>query len=55
MFASPNATATLLISATSNIPPTTLTWRWNLRYGAICYVVLVGIFAILEALPDVSA
>jgi hypothetical protein len=49
MFASPNATATLLISATSNIPPTTLTWRWNLRYGAICYVVLVGIFAILES------
>jgi len=49
MFASPNATATLLISATSNIAPTTLTWRWNLRYGAICYVVLVGIFAMLEA------
>lgn len=49
MFASPNATATLLISATSKIPPTTLTWRWNLRYGAICYVVLVGIFALLEA------
>lgn len=48
MFASPNATATLLISAATNIPPTTLTWRWNLRYGAICYVVLVGIFAILE-------
>jgi len=49
MFASPNATATLLISATSKIPPTTLTWHWNLRYGAICYVVLVGIFAVLEA------
>jgi hypothetical protein len=50
MFASPNATATLLISATSKIPPTSLTWRWNLRYGAICYVVLVGIFALLEAI-----
>lgn len=49
MFASPNATATLLISATSKIPPTTLTWHWNLRYGAICYGVLVGIFALLEA------
>ena len=49
MFASPNATATLLISATTRIPPTTLTWRWNLRYGAICYIVLVGIFALLEA------
>lgn len=49
MFASPNATATLLISATSKIPPTTLTWRWNLRYGLICYLVLVAIFAVLEA------
>lgn len=49
MFSSPNATATLLIAATSNIPPTTLTWRWNLRYGAICYLVLVGLFAVLEA------
>lgn len=49
MFTSPNATATLLISATSKIPPTTLTWRWNLRYGAICYVVLVGIFVLLES------
>ncbi|MCG3268101.1 hypothetical protein [Yoonia sp. I 8.24] len=49
MFASPNATATLLIAAASKIPPTTLTWRWNLRYGAICYAVLVGIFALLEA------
>jgi hypothetical protein len=48
MFASPNATATLLISATSNIPPTTLTWRWNLRYGMICYLVLVAIFIWLE-------
>lgn len=49
MFASPNATATLLISATSNIPPTTLTWRWNFRYGLICYLVLIAIFAWLEA------
>ncbi|MEP5152324.1 MAG: hypothetical protein ABJQ89_04855, partial [Planktotalea sp.] len=49
MFASPNATATLLISATSKIPPTTLTWRWNLRYGLICYIALVGIFILLEA------
>ncbi len=49
MFASPNATATLLISATTKIPPTTLTWRWNLRYGLVCYVILVAIFAVLEA------
>lgn len=49
MFASPNATATLLIAAATKIPPTTLTWRWNLRYGAICYGVLVAVFALLEA------
>lgn len=49
MFASPNATAKLLISAASNIPPTTLTRRRNLRYGALCYLVLVVIFAVLEA------
>lgn len=49
MFASPNATATLLISAATKIPPTTLTWRWNLKYGVLCYAVLVVIFAVLEA------
>jgi len=49
MFASPNATATLLISATTKLAPTTLTWRWNLKYAAVCYVVLVLIFAWLEA------
>ncbi len=49
MFASPNATATLLISATTKLPPTTLTWSWNLRYGLLCYGVLVAIFALLEA------
>ncbi|QEE34952.1 hypothetical protein FTO60_04000 [Octadecabacter sp. SW4] len=50
MFASPNATATLLIAATTNIPPTRLTWGWNLRYGLVCYVVLVVIFAVIEAI-----
>ncbi|MEJ6748012.1 MAG: hypothetical protein QNK98_15055, partial [Yoonia sp.] len=49
MFASPNATATLLISATTNIPPTRLTWSWNLRYGLLCYAILVVIFALIEA------
>ncbi|MCF2906638.1 hypothetical protein L0666_16715 [Octadecabacter sp. CECT 8868] len=49
MFASPNATATLLISAATKIPPTTLTWRWNLKYGVLCYAVLIVIFAVLEA------
>ncbi|WP_371155812.1 hypothetical protein [Jannaschia sp. 2305UL9-9] len=49
MLASPNATATLLVSATTGIAPTTLTWRWNLKYALICYVVFVGIFALLTA------
>ncbi|WP_235226892.1 hypothetical protein [Octadecabacter dasysiphoniae] len=48
MFASPNATATLLISATTKVAPTTLTWAWNLRYGAVCYAVLVAVFVVLE-------
>lgn len=48
MFASPNATATLLISATTKIPPTRLTWGWNLSYGILCYVILVGVFFLLE-------
>jgi hypothetical protein len=47
MLASPNATATLLIAATSGIAPTTLTWRWNLRYAMLCYAVFVGIFVVL--------
>lgn len=47
MLACPNATATLLISATSNIAPTTLTWRWNLRYALLCYAVFVGVFIVL--------
>ena len=47
MTASPNATATLLISATCNIPPTTLTWRWNARYALACYLVFVLIFYLL--------
>ncbi len=47
MTASPNATATLLISGTTNIAPTTLTWRWNLRYGLLCYLVALPIFAFI--------
>lgn len=46
MSASPNATATLLISATTGIAPTTLTWRWNLRYALICYTAFVILFRI---------
>ncbi len=48
MFASPNATATLLIAATTRIPPTTLTWRWNLRYAGLCYLVFVMVFVVLS-------
>ncbi|MCV6824844.1 MULTISPECIES: hypothetical protein [Halocynthiibacter] len=48
MFASPNATATLLISATTSLSPTKLTWSWNLKYGTICYILLVAIFVLLE-------
>ncbi|PHO05226.1 hypothetical protein CSC82_04425 [Rhodobacteraceae bacterium 4F10] len=47
MAASPNATATLVISAVSDIPPTTLTWKWNGRYAILCYGVFVAlIFAL---------
>lgn len=48
MTASPNATATLLISATCNIAPTTLTWRWNAHYALACYVIFSGIFFLLS-------
>lgn len=44
MTLSPNASATLLISAITRIPPTRLTWDWNLKYGLICYGLFVLIF-----------
>lgn len=47
MTASPNATATLVISGACNIPATRLTWAWNLRYGLLCYAVAVVIFALI--------
>lgn len=47
MTASPNATATLLISATTRIAPTILTWTWNLRYGLLCYVCVILVFVIV--------
>ncbi len=47
MSASPNATATLLVSAICRIPPTTLTWRWNGRYALLCYVVFLALLAVL--------
>jgi hypothetical protein len=47
MTASPNATATLLISSTCKIPPTTLTWSWNLKYGLLCYGFSILIFMLI--------
>lgn len=47
MTAAPNATATLLIAASARIPPTRLTWEWNLRYGAVCYAISVLTFWII--------
>ncbi len=44
MTASPNATATLMISGICKIPPTTLTWRWNGIYSLLCFTVFCGIF-----------
>lgn len=53
MTLSPNASATLLISGVSGIAPTVLTWKWNARYGLICYAVLclvfVGLSTVLPA------
>ncbi len=47
MTASPNATATILISGTCGIAPTTLTWRWNGIYALICLATFCGIFYII--------
>lgn len=47
MTASPNATATLMISGACNIPATRLTWSWNLRYGVLCYLAAVMIFVFI--------
>lgn len=50
MSASPNASATLLIANATNIPPTTLTWRWNGLYSLICYLIFVASFILLTKL-----
>lgn len=46
--AAPNATAALLVSGATGVPPTTLTWRWNGAYSlaaltvftALCWLVV---------------
>ena len=48
MSASPNASATLLISGVTGIAPTTLTWRWNSRYSMVCFVVFFVSFYFLS-------
>lgn len=50
MSASPNASATLLIANATNIPPTTLTWRWNGLYSLICYLIFAVSFIFLTKL-----
>lgn len=48
MFASPNASATLLVSGITGIAPTTLTWRWNGVYALCCFAVFVASFYCLS-------
>lgn len=50
MTASPNASATLLIAASTRIAPTRLTWGWNLNYAVLCYAAFVGLFVAITAL-----
>jgi len=44
MSASPNASATLLISSITDIAPTTLTWRWNGLYALVCFAIFGAAF-----------
>lgn len=48
MTASPNATATILVSGTCGIPPTTLTWKWNGVYALICLISFCFMFYIIS-------
>jgi len=49
MSASPNASATLLISGISGIAPTTLTWKWNGVYALLCLLVFSLAFVVLDS------
>jgi hypothetical protein len=49
MSASPNASATLLISGISSIAPTTLTWKWNGVYALLCLLVFSLAFVVLDS------
>lgn len=48
MLASPNASATLLLSGITRIPPTVLTWRWNGLYAAMCFTAFAVSFGLLS-------
>jgi hypothetical protein len=48
MTASPNASATLLISGVTGIAPTTLTWRWNGVYALMCLAVFFMALIVLS-------
>ena len=50
MTASPNASATLLISSVSGIAPTTLTWRWNGIYALMCFALFSLAFIALASI-----
>lgn len=49
MTASPNATATILISGTCGIPTTTLTWKWNGVYALLCFAAFSVIFYVIAS------
>ena len=52
MTASPNASATLLISSITRIAPTTLTWRWNGGFTTICFLVFTVFFVVMSLSPE---
>jgi len=47
MMSAPNASATLLLASSVQIPPTVLTWHWNLKFAVLCYLLLVPIYAVI--------
>lgn len=47
MVASPNASASLLLSGITGIAPTTLTWRWNGIYAVLCFIIFAALMFLL--------
>jgi len=50
MTASPNATATIMISGISGIAPTILTWKWNGVYSLLCLSAFCAMFYLMSLL-----